>query len=385
MTVEVPRRLLLGSGPSPVPDRVLDALAQPTIGHLDPAFGELMEEVADLLRRTFLTANRATLPVSGTGSAGMEAMVANLVDPGDRVVCGVHGAFGARMADELARRGADVVRVEGEWGRALAPERLVEATGDRCAALFVVHGETSTGVRQPLDGLSEACRERGALLLVDCVTSLAGVPLGVDEWGVDAAFSGTQKCLNCPPGLAPLTVGERGLEKLRRRELPGPSWYFDLSLVLAYWDTPAQGAARVYHHTAPINMVYALREALAVVQEEGLAARFERHARAHAALRRALAELGFERVAPEDEALASLLCVRLPEGADEAPLRGRLLRDHGIEVSGGLGPLSGKVWRVGVMGEGARPEPQERLVRAVADVLGADPRGALEALDDGWR
>lgn len=380
----VPTRLLLGSGPSPVPERVLRALARPTIGHLDPMFGALMEEVAELLRETFVTHNRATLPVSGTGSAGMEAMVANLVEPGDRVVCAVHGAFGARMADELGRRGAEVVAVRGEWGRALPIERLIEAAGDGCAAIFAVHGETSTGVRQSFDGLADACRERDALLLADCVTSLSGVPFALDAWGIDAAFSGTQKCLNCPPGLAPLTVGDRGLDKLRARERPGPSWYFDLSLVLAYWDTPALGSARVYHHTAPINLVYALREALAIVHEEGLEERFARHARAHEALRSALEPLGFERVPPAEEALASLLCVRVPDGIDEVAVRGRLLREHGIEVSGGLGPLAGQVWRIGVMGEGARPEPQERLVRAVAAELGADATGAIEALEHGW-
>lgn len=376
---EVPRRLLLGSGPSPVPQRVLDALALPTIGHLDPAFAALMEETASLLRATFRTSHRATLPVSGTGSAGMDAMVANVVEPGDRVVCGVNGLFGERMADALGRAGAQVIEVAAPWGRAIPTESLLAAGRDGFDALFVVHGETSTGVAQPLDGLGELCREHDALFLLDCVTSLSGVPLDLDAAGVDVAFSGTQKCLNCPPGLAPFTAGPRAIEKLRARKTPVRSWYFDLSLVLSYWLT-GEGGARAYHHTAPINMVYALREALAIVHEEGLEARWERHARAHESLLRALRVLGFERLAPEGEQLASLLAVTPPDGVDGEAVRKRLLSEHGIEVSGGLGPYAGKLWRIGVMGVGAEREPAERLVRAVATELGTSPDDALEAL-----
>ncbi|HEY8583342.1 MAG TPA: alanine--glyoxylate aminotransferase family protein [Capillimicrobium sp.] len=363
----LPRRLLLGSGPSPVPEAVLRALSQPTIGHLDPAFAEVMERCKGRLREVFRTANDVTLPISGTGSAGMEAMVVNLVRPGDRVVCGVAGLFGERMADELARNGAEVVRVEGEWGRAVEPERLAGALDERCAALFVVHGETSTGVRQPLDGLADACRAADALLLADCVTSLGGARLEIDAEGVDAAFSGTQKCLNCPPGLAPLTLSERAVARVR----PGRSWYFDLTLLLGYWTDPAASgsAARSYHHTAPINLVYALDAALELVLEEGLEARWQRHVDAHERLRAALDQRGFERLAPEGEALASLLCVRVPEGLDEAAVRRALLLDHGVEVSGGLGPLAGRVWRVGVMGEGARPEAQDRFLDALDQEL----------------
>lgn len=382
----LPERLLLGSGPSPVPERVLRALAHPTIGHLDPAFGALMDEVAAGLRAVFQTENRVAIPISGTGSAGMEAMVANLVRPGDRVVCGVHGLFGERMADELARHGADVVRVEAEWGRALDSEALTAAVaaGDT-AALFVVHAETSTGVAQPLDGLADACHEAGALFLLDCVTSLAGHPLALDESGVDAAFSGTQKCLNAPPGLAPFTANARALERVEDGRVP--SWYFDLSLVLAYWrdaDDASAKPARAYHHTAPINLIYALAEALEIVQEEGLDARWARHATAHETLRRALAELGFERLAPEGEQLHPLLAVRVPEGIDEADVRKALLTEDGIEISGGLGPLAGKTWRIGVMGEGARPEAQHRLIVALAQRLGQQADAALAALDDGW-
>ena len=243
---DIPTRLLLGSGPSPVPPRVLAALAQPTIGHMDPAFAAIMTETIGLLREAFQTANQATLPISGTGSAGMEAMVANFVDPGDRVVCGVNGLFGMRMADELARAGAEVVKVEADWGRAIDPELLIAAASDGLDAMIVVHGETSTGVAQPLEGLADACHDKDALFMIDCVTSLGGHPLRIDEAGVDAAFSGTQKCLNCPPGLAPLTANERALAKLAKRETPGHSWYFDLSLVLGYWSPtrPRRGAGR---------------------------------------------------------------------------------------------------------------------------------------------
>jgi alanine-glyoxylate transaminase / serine-glyoxylate transaminase / serine-pyruvate transaminase len=385
---DIPTRLLLGSGPSPVSERVLAALAQPTIGHMDPAFAGVMTETIGLLREAFQTDNRATLPISGTGSAGMEALVANFVDPGDRVVCGVNGLFGTRIADALARAGAEVVQVTAPWGRAIPPEQLVE-TAQRAHfdAIVVVHGETSTGVAQPLDGLAEACRDRDALLLVDCVTSLGGHPLRLDEAGIDAAFSGSQKCLNCPPGLAPFSAGERALAKLGRRRQPGRSWYFDLSLVLGYWNPSESSAAdRAYHHTAPINMVYALREALRiVVAEEWLATTWERHRRAHHALRDALAVLACERLAPDGEQLHPLLAVTVPDGLDEAAIRSALLHDHGIEISGGVGPLAGKVWRIGVMGAGAQREPQARLVGALAELLNADPAEPLAALDEGWR
>lgn len=383
-TATLPERLLLGSGPSPVPEPVLEALARPTLGHLDPAFGEVIDEVGDLLRQAFVTENRVAFPVSGTGSAGMEAMVANLVEPGDRVVCGVHGLFGERMADELTRHGAEVVRVEADWGRAIDPQALIDAVeaDPAPAALFVVHGETSTGVAQPLDGLADAIHERDGLLLLDCVTSLTGHPLRLDEAGVDAAFSGSQKCLNAPPGLAPFTVGERALAKLRSRSAPVPSWYFDLGLILAYVD--GEGG-RTYHHTAPTNMIVALREALRIaVADEWLATRWERHRRAHEALRAAFAALGMERLAPDGEGLHPLLAVRVPDGVDEAAVRRRLLLDHDIEISGGLGPLAGKAWRIGVMGVGAQREPQELLVAAVARELGRDAGEALAALHEGY-
>jgi alanine-glyoxylate transaminase/serine-glyoxylate transaminase/serine-pyruvate transaminase len=386
--LQIPQRLLLGSGPSPVPESVLAALAQPTIGHLDPIFGALMEATTARLRSVFGTSNRATLAVSGTGSAGMETMVVNFVWPGERVVVGVNGLFGERMADALARQGADVVRVEGEWGRAVPTAALVDALARGAAALFVVHGETSTGVCQPLDGLASACADADALLFVDCVTSLAGAELSVDAAAVDVAFSGSQKCLNCPPGLAPFTISERAMERLLARPDPSRSWYLDLRAILSYWRDDRPGSApRAYHHTAPINMLYGLHEALRLVLEEGLPARWERHARAHEALRRSLAVLGMERLAPSGEELAPLLAVRVParlDAAGEAAVRRALLLDHGIEISGGLGPLAGSVWRIGVMGEGARHEPQARLVAALASLLGAPADEALHVLAEGW-
>ncbi len=374
----IPSRLLLGSGPSPVPDRVLRALAQPTIGHLDPVFGRIMDQVAAMLRMAFRTTNTVALPISGTGSAGMDAMVCNLIRPGDRVVCGVHGLFGERMADALGRAGAEVVRVEAEWGRAIPVADLIGAITPGTAAVFVVHAETSTGVAQPLEGLADAIHAVGGLLLIDCVTSLGGHPLELDAWGVDAAFSGTQKCLNVPPGLAPFTLSERARARV---DGSSRSWYFDLSLVLGYWD--GEGG-RAYHHTAPINLIYALREGLEIVREEGLEARWARHATAHSALRDALAVYGLERLAPEGEQVNSLLAVRLPDGVEDTAVRVPLLTEDGIEISGGLGPLAGRAWRIGVMGEGARPEPQERLVRALGARLGGDVEAAVSALQAGW-
>ena len=372
-------RLLLGSGPSPVPQRVLDALARPTVGHLDPQFGAIMDEGAELLRTTFGTENRVTLPLSATGSGGMQALVDTLIAPGDKVVCGVHGLFGERMADALGRAGAEVVRVEAEWGRQIPAERLIEAWSADARALFVVHGETSTGVAADLEGVADAVHADGGLFLLDCVTSLGGHPLDLDAAGVDAAFSGSQKCLNAPPGLAPFTANDHATEHLQRR-----SWYFDLEAILGYWKAPGEGA-RTYHHTAPINMIYALHEALTIVHEEGLDARWARHATAHEALRRAMSELGFERLAPDGEQLHPLLAVRVPDGLEEAPVRTKLLLEHDIEVSGGLGPLAGRAWRIGVMGEGASLEPQTALVTAVADLLGRDPAGPLSALEEGWK
>lgn len=380
-TVQVPERLLLGSGPSPVPERVYAGLGQPTIGHLDPVFGQVMDETSALLRTVFGTGNRATVALPTTGSGGMDALVANCVSPGDRVVCGVNGLFGTRMADALRRMGADVVRVQAPWGRAIPIEDLMAAGKAGLDSMVLVHGETSTGVCQPLEGLAEFCRERDALLMIDCVTSLAGSQVLIDEWGVDAAFSGSQKCLNCPPGLAPFTVGQRALDKIARRPTPVPTWSYDISLLLDYW---AAEEGRRYHHTAPTNMVLALHEALRIAVEEGLPERWARHRTAHQALRSALAVLGCERLTYDGEELNPLIPVRPPSEVDEAEVRGALLNKHGIEISGGLGELAG-TWRIGVMGMGARPGPQRRLVQALAEELGRNPAEALSALDTSWK
>ncbi len=379
-SAQLPARLLLGSGPSPVPERVYAGLAQPTIGHLDPVFGELMGETSALLQEVFGTQSPATVTLPATGSGGMDALVANCVLPGDRVVCGVNGLFAERIVDALTRAGAEVVRVDAPWGRAVPLEELRAAGEPRLDAMVLVHGETSTGVCQPLDGLGDFCRERDALLLIDCVTSLGGQRLLIDEAGVDAAFSASQKCLNCPPGLAPFTMGERARGRMAGRTYPPTSWCFDMSLLLNYW-SPDGG--RRYHHTAPTNMVVALHEALQIVVDEGLTERWERHRRAHQALRGALATLGIERIVPDGEELNPLLAVQPPEGVDAASVRGVLLHDHGIEISGGLGSLPG-IWRIGVMGDGARPESQRRLVTALATELGRDSGEALAALEEGW-
>lgn len=364
--MELPERLLMGSGPSTVPRRVLDELARPTIGHLDPAFLEIADETSEMLRSVFQTANAATFPVSGTGSAGMETMLVNFIEPGDRVVIGVHGIFGERMVDAAGRLGADVVRVDAEWGQPVDRDALAGAITPGTAALAIVHGETSTGVAQPLGGLADLAHSNDALLLVDCVTSLSGYPLAIDEAGIDVAFSGTQKCLNCPPGLAPLTVGERATAKLDAREGKVPSWCFDLDAILAYWGT----GERVYHHTPPINTIYGLREALAIVLEEGLEPRWERHSAACAALLDGLAQLGIAPLVEAEHRLWPLTTVVPGEDVDEAAVRGRLLAKHGIEISGGLGPLKGKIWRIGTMGVNASPDAVTRLVGAIAEELG---------------
>jgi alanine-glyoxylate transaminase / serine-glyoxylate transaminase / serine-pyruvate transaminase len=364
----LPERLLMGSGPSTVPDRVLAAMARPTIGHLDPAFLAFADEANELLRRAMRTENAATFPVSGTGSAGMETMLVNFLEPGDRLVVGVCGVFGERIVDAAGRLGIEVERVDAEWGTPVPVERLAAALEPGAAAVAVVHGETSTGVAQPLAGLAELAHERDALLMVDCVTSLSGYPLAIDADGIDVAFSGTQKCLNCPPGLAPLTVGDRARDRLAARKAPVASWCFDLAAILAYW---ASGE-RVYHHTPPINTIYALREALAIVDEEGLEPRWERHRAASEALIAGLAVLGMTPLVDELYRLHSLTTIEPGDGVDEAEVRSRLLADHGIEISGGIGELKGRVWRIGTMGVNANIEPVTRLVGAIAEIVDAD-------------
>ena len=362
-------RLLLGPGPSPVSPRILQALARPTLGHLDPQFLGILDEVNDGLRELFGTTNQTTFPVSGTGSAGMEAAMVNLLEPGDTAIVGVKGVFGTRLAEMARRLGAQVVEVEGEWGRPLDPERLIEAHNDHPGARLValVHAETSTGVRQPLSAVGRHLRNSDTLFVVDAVTSLGGMEVGVDDVGIDVCYAGTQKCLGVPPGLAPITFSSRALDRIRNRESPVASWYLDVTLIAGYL-----GSERRYHHTAPINLIYALHEALAEVRDEGLGARFARHARVGGRLQEELVERGFGLFTQPPEArLPQLTAATLPDGREEGPLRARLLEDHGIEVGGGLGPGKGKLWRIGLMGHGARDSSVDRLLEAV-DVLMED-------------
>jgi alanine-glyoxylate transaminase / serine-glyoxylate transaminase / serine-pyruvate transaminase len=344
---------------------VLEAMGHPTIGHLDPAFLTLMDDVRDGLRHVFATQNAMTLAMSGTGSAGMETVIVNLVEPGDRVLVGVNGVFGGRLAEVARRAGAEVRTVDAPWGKALDPQALADAArGWQPHVLAVVHAETSTGVENPVAGLADLVHAHGGLFVLDCVTSLGGMPVEIDGWGVDAAYSGTQKCLSCPPGLAPVTLSERAVERLGRRTRPVQSWYFDLTLLRAYW-----GEERAYHHTAPINMLYGLHEALAIVLEEGLPARFARHQDAHARLAGALGGLGLAFVSEEGHRLPMLNAISAPAGRDEARLRRRLLDEHGIEIGGGLGALRGTAWRVGLMGHGATAASVDALVSALGALL----------------
>ena len=366
-----PERLLLGPGPSPVHPRVLRAMSAPLLGHLDPAFVQMMEEVKDLLRVVFATTNPLTIPISGTGSAGMEACLVNLLEPGDELVVGVNGVFGTRIAEVAERAGGRVRRVEAPWGRVIRPEQIAAALANatKPKLVAVVHAETSTGAWQPLPDITRLAHDHGALMLADCVTSLGGAPVLIDEWGIDAAYSGTQKCLSCPPGLSPVTFGPRALDVMKARKTKVQSWYLDLSLLAQYW-----GEERVYHHTAPISMNYALREALRLVVEEGLEARFARHRRNHEALAAGLAAIGLDLAAEAGHRLPMLNAVTVPDGIDEAAVRGRLLEEYGIEIGGGLGPMKGKVWRIGLMGESSRRAHVLTVLAALEDLLRAEGR-----------
>ena len=372
-------RVLMGPGPSDVPTRVLQAMSAPCIGHLDPYFLALMDETQRLIRFLFQTENELTIPVSGTGSAGMETCFVNLVEPGDEVVVCVNGVFGTRMSDIVGRLGGKLTRLDFEWGRAVDPEAVRSAIqGKAPKVVAVVHAETSTGVCTPLQDLSKIAHDAGALFLVDAVTSLAGMDIAVDRLGIDAVYSGTQKCLSCPPGLSPISLSPAALKALDSRKTPVASWYLDMSMVRDYW-----GGNRKYHHTAPINMVYGLREALRIVAEEGLEARFARHRLNHLALVAGIEAMGLSMLVPEAERLPMLNTVRIPEGADDAKVRGSLLRQFGIEIGGGLGDLAGKVWRVGLMGHASSPRNVCLFLAALKTVLrdggvkvGA---GALEA------
>jgi alanine-glyoxylate transaminase/serine-glyoxylate transaminase/serine-pyruvate transaminase len=359
-------RILLGPGPSNVHPRVLRALSTPLVGHLDPEFIRLMDETKDLLRFVFQTKNTHTLPISGTGSAGMETCLVNLLEPGDEVVVGVNGVFGGRMVDIVERCGAKPVAMETQWGNVFTPDQVQEAL-KRCRRpklLALVHAETSTGAWQPLEEISPLVHQAGALFVVDAVTSMGGCPLQVDAWGIDACYSGTQKCLSCPPGLAPVTFSPAAQEILRTRKSKVQSWYLDLTMIEKYW-----GEERVYHHTAPISMNYALREALRLVQEEGLEARFRRHQRNHVALAAGLGALGLALAAQEGHRLWTLNSVTIPAGVDDAAVRRKLLEDYNIEIGAGLGPLRSKVWRIGLMGESSTRSNVLLVLSALEEIL----------------
>lgn len=361
----LPDRLLMGPGPSNPAPEVVAAFAQPLLGHLDPEFLRILDETCDRLRTAFGTTNSLTLPISGTGSAGMEACIVNLVEPGDTVVVGVNGVFGERMCEVARRAGAVVVRVEAPWGEPLDPQRLLEAQAAHPHArlVAVVHAETSTGVENEVAPLRALDRTE-TLLLVDTVTSLAGIPVAVDEWGIDACYSGTQKCLGVPPGLAPVTFSERAVERIRTRSTPVQSWYLDLGLIGDY-----VGTARKYHHTAPTGMIVALHAGLGAVLAEGLPAVWARHRDVGTRLQDALTARGFALIAPAPARLPQLTSVRLPDGVDEAALRGRLLAEHSIEVGGGLGEFAGVAWRIGLMGHTARPRSVDALLGALDELL----------------
>ena len=363
--LDLPPRLLLGPGPSNAHPRVLQALSMRQVGHLDPAFIGLMNETQELLRYAWQTDNQLTIPVSGTGSAAMEATLANTVERGDVVLVGVNGYFGLRLVDMAGRYGADVRRLDKPWGEVFSIDDLRAGLAEhRPAILALVHAETSTGARQPLEEVGALCREFDTLLLVDSVTSLGGVPLFLDDWGVDMAYSGSQKCLSCPPGIAPLTFGPRAVAKLEKRTGPVPNWYLDLSLVSKYW-----GSERTYHHTAPINMNYALREALRLVAEEGLEPRWARHQATAELFWNGLAEIGLECHVDREYRLPSLTTVRVPDGVDAKAVAGHLLSEYNIEIAGGLGELAGRVWRVGLMGFNSRPENVMLLLSAFREAL----------------
>lgn len=344
-----PRRLLLGPGPSLVHPRVLRALSAPLLGHLDPLFLTVMNDIQASLRTVFDTEHRFTIAISGTGSAGMEASIVNLIEPGDAVIVGINGVFGTRLASVVDRCGGKTIRIETAWGECIQPDAVEEALvrSGPVKAVAVVHAETSTGVWQPLEHIGALCRRHDALFVVDAVTSLGGLPVGVDRIGIDVCYSGTQKCLSCPPGLSPFTMSDRALAAVKARRTPCQSWYLDMGLIAEYW---AEGS-RAYHHTAPISMLYGLREALRLIEEEGLPARFKRHQANSDALLAGLEVLGLVPLPAHSRRLPMLNCVVVPAQIPEADIRARLLSQYGIEIGGGLGPLKGKVWRIGLMGE----------------------------------
>lgn len=363
-----PIRVLMGPGPSDVPARVLSAMARPTVGHLDPAFIGLMDQIKALLHYAFRTNNALTMPISGPGSAGMEACFVNLVEPGDTVIVCVNGVFGGRMKENVERCGATAIVVADDWGHPVDPAKVEAALKAHpgVKAVAFVHAETSTGVTSDAATLCRLAREHGALSIVDTVTSLAGIPVLVDEWGADAVYSGTQKCLSCTPGLSPLTFSPRAVDVVQSRKTKNQSWFLDFALLLGYW---GGGAKRAYHHTAPINALYGLHESLVMLREEGLETAWTRHAKMHEALKAGLEAMGLSFLVAPQYRLPQLNTVTVPVGIDEAVVRVRLLERYGLEIGAGLGALAGKVWRIGLMGASATPTHVTLCLTALESVL----------------
>ncbi len=368
-TFNPPVRTLMGPGPSDVHPRILEAMSRPTIGHLDPAFINMMDELKELLQYAFQTNNAMTMPVSAPGSAGMETCFANLVEPGDQVVVCQNGVFGGRMKENVERCGGTPVMVEDAWGDAIDANKLEAALKSNPEAKIVamVHAETSTGAQSDVASLVKLSHEHDCLTIVDTVTSLGGTPVKVDEWGIDAIYSGSQKCLSCTPGISPVSFNERALEKVRNRQSKVQSWFMDLNLVMGYW---GEGAKRAYHHTAPINALYALHEALLILKEEGLENAWARHQKNHEVLKAGLEAMGLEFVVKEADRLPQLNAVTIPVGVDDATVRSRLLNEYNLEIGAGLGALAGKVWRIGLMGHSSRTENILLCVGALESVLG---------------
>lgn len=363
-----PQRTLMGPGPSDVPQRILDAMQRPTIGHLDPAFQDMMEQIKTLLRYAFQTENPLTFPVSAPGSAGMEMCFVNLVEPGDKVIVCVNGVFGGRMLENVKRTGGVPVVVEDEWGKPVTVAKVEQAFKDNPDAkvLAFVHAETSTGAQSDAKSLAALAQNHGALTIMDCVTSLGGTPVLIDEWGIDAAYSGSQKCLSCTPGLSPVTFSKRAIEKVQARKTPAQSWFLDLNLVLGYWQSAGK---RTYHHTAPINPLYGLHEALVILSEEGLENAWARHRAMHEKLKAGLEGMGLKFVVEESARLPQLNSVWIPDGVDDAAARSKLLTESNLEIGAGLGALAGKVWRIGLMGYSAREQNVDFCLKALKAVL----------------
>ncbi len=364
-----PQRTLMGPGPSDVNPRVLAAMARPTIGHLDPDFISMMDEVKELLQYAFQTKNAATFPVSAPGSAGMECCFANLVEPGDRVVVCQNGVFGGRMKENVERCGGTAIMVQDEWGRPVDPNKAEDAlkSNSDTKILAFVQAETSTGAQSDVNTLVEIAHQHDCLTIVDAVTSLGGTPLEVDAWNIDAVYSGTQKCLSAPPGLSPVSFGERAVEVIRARKTKVTSWFLDLQLVMSYWGGEGK---RAYHHTAPVNLLYALHEALLILKDEGLENAWARHACNHLALREGLEAMGLHLVVEEPYRLPQLNAVSVPDGIDEAKVRTALLREFSLEIGAGLGAMTGKIWRIGLMGHASNTKNVFLCLTAMDSILG---------------